>query len=80
MVVPKINDWVACRRFYFGPGKVSEVDDKMKLFKADFLTEPDFDVCIEASDWLMFSEIEYVISDPAEITKLEKEHRGKLEY
>ncbi len=73
MIVPKINDWVACRGFIFSPGKVFEIDEAGQRFKAYFINEPDFDTCVVASDWLLFSIIERVIVDPAEIAELNAE-------
>jgi hypothetical protein len=37
MIVPKIDDWVECRGFDFGPRKAYAVDTGRKLFKALFL-------------------------------------------
>ncbi len=80
MIVLKINDWVACRDFHDGPGKVIAVDKKQKRFKADFLTEPADENPsvggIERSGWLSFSESEEIISEPEKTAELEKEYNA----
>lgn len=75
MTIPEINNWVACRDRDDGPGKVIAVDEEGKKFRAIFLTEPFYSEpsSLEESDWLDFSEIEFIIDDPAEIKELESE-------
>jgi hypothetical protein len=77
MFAPKINDWISCRGFDYGPGKVFAVDMERKMFRAFFLDEPDIYPSISESDWLSFSIIEYIITDSEKIAELEKEHKGE---
>ncbi len=79
MIIPQIGDWACCQGFDLGSGKVTKINYDRNEFSADFLTEPFYNNRGDTEEVICsFSQIERIISDPAEIKGLKEKRKGNI--